>query len=316
MKTMYFPMDVLRVTQGYGVAYGGVKANTYSHAGGYALDLGGADTGADWLYAPCDMVVRRVYGVYNAVWFESLEPLESVGTTVIMLCLHMNNADRDALGIKVGKVFKKGEKCYREGMSGNVTGTHVHLELGKGPMTGTGWKQNAQGVWCINNPLVPSEHFVLGADVRVMNTGGYAWKKEAAVLSDKPVRMQCTASAGDQKVIGAAMEELGIAYTVNGLVMSTDIAVSVGDQKKLVDAAAPLGIEWSVQQEAAPDESNALEAAVKRAEKAEAENEELHTALAKVENKAKNEAERADRAEEQSAAFLRMIEAARAALGV
>lgn len=318
MKTMYFPMDVLRVTQGYGIAHGGVKANTYSHAGSYALDLGGADTGADWLYAPCDMVVRRVYGVYNAVWFESLEPLESVGSTVIMMCLHMNDADRDALGIKAGKVFRTGEKCYREGMSGNVTGTHVHIELGRGPMTGTGWKQNAQGVWVINDPLIPSELLTLREDCSVMNDGGYAWKTErtARPLSDEPVRMQCTASAGDQKMLGAAMEGLGIAYKVDGLVMATDIAVSAGDQRTLVAAAAPLGIEWSVLQEAAPDESNALEAAVKRAEKAEAENEELRAAITEAESKAKNEAERAARAEEQSAAFLRMIEAARAALGV
>ena len=179
MDKLYFPMQTLRVTQGYGVAYGGVKANTYSHAGGYALDLGGADGGADWLYAPCDMVVRRIYGSYNAVWFESLEDIEGVGGTVIMLCLHMNNADREALGMRVGKVFKRGEKCYREGMSGNVTGTHVHLELGRGPMTGTGWAVNAQGVWVINRPLVPSEVFTLGTDVKVINTGGYAWKREA-----------------------------------------------------------------------------------------------------------------------------------------
>ena len=181
MTKLFFPMQTLRVTQGYGVAYGGVKANTYSHAGGYALDLGGADGGADWLYAPCDMVVRRVYGSYNAVWFESLEEVEGVGGTVILLCLHMNNADREALGIRVGKVFKAGEKCYREGMSGNVTGTHVHLEIGKGPMRGTGWKQNAQGVWVINDPLVPSEVFVLKEDVRVLNDGGYRWQRAAAV---------------------------------------------------------------------------------------------------------------------------------------
>lgn len=177
MKELYFPMQTLRVTQGYGVAYNGVPANTYSHAGGYALDLGGADGGADWLYAPCDMVVRRVYGSYNAVWFESLEEMESIGSTVIMLCSHMNLADRIALGIRPGKVFKAGQRCYREGMAGKVTGTHVHLELGKGPFTGTGWKQNAQGVWVINNPLVPSEVFTLKDDVNVMNDGGYTWRK-------------------------------------------------------------------------------------------------------------------------------------------
>lgn len=317
MATMFFPMKTLRVTQGYGVAYGGVKANTYSHAGGYALDLGGADGGADWLYAPCDMVVRRVYGSYNAVWVESLEAVDGVGSTVIMLCLHMNNADREALGIKIGKVFKAGEKCYREGMSGNVTGTHVHLEIGKGPMKGTGWKQNAQGVWVINDPLVPSEVFRLKEDVRVLNDGGYRWAQaEEAIkpLSAEPVKMQCIASLGDQRVLGDAMDGLGIGYTVEGAIMTTLVAVSAGDQKALIAAAKPLGIEWTVPVEATAEEL--LAAAQDRVLVLEEENAKLQELMEEAVEKADREKMRADRAQEQSAAWLKMIEAARAVLNV
>lgn len=313
MAKMYFPMDTLRVTQGYGVAYGGVKANTYSHAGGYALDLGGADGGADWLYAPCDMVVRRTYGSYNAVWFESLEAVDGVGGTVIMLCLHMNNADREALGIRVGKVFKAGEKCYREGMSGNVTGTHVHLEIGKGPMKGTGWKENAQGVWVINEPLVPSEVFLLKAGTKVLNDGGYKWTwagEDIKPLSNEPVVMQCIASLGDQRTLGAAMDSLGIGYTVEGVIMATLVAVSAGDQKALIAAAKPLGIAWSIP---APDKQTD---AKKRAEAAEKENEQLRAELAKASETAKNEAARADRAEAKIAELFRIIESVKAALNV
>ena len=308
MAKMYFPMDTLRVTQGYGVAYGGVKANTYSHAGGYALDLGGADGGADWLYAPCDMVVRRTYGSYNAVWFESLEPIDGVGSTVVMLCLHMNNADKEALGIKMGKVFKAGEKCYREGMSGNVTGTHVHLELGKGPMKGTGWKQNAQGVWVINEPLVPSEVLVLATGTKVLNDGGYKWTwagEDIKPLSAEQVKMQCIASRGDQRTLGAAMDGLGIGYTVDGSIMETSVAVSAGDQIALIAAAKPLGIEWTVPVEASAEEL--LLAAEERIFDLEKSNEQLYEML-------KKEKERADRAEEQSGAFLKMIEAVKAAV--
>lgn len=309
MKELYFPMQTLRVTQGYGVAYSGVPANTYSHAGGYALDLGGADGGADWLYAPCDMVVRRVYGSYNAVWFESLEELESIGSTVIMLCLHMNLADRIALGIRPGKVFKAGQRCYREGMAGKVTGTHVHLELGKGPFTGTGWKQNAQGVWVINNPLVPSEVFTLKGDVNVMNDGGYNWMVNKA-LSTEPVLMQCVASIGDQKIIGAAMDGLGIGYKVECNTITTLVPVSPGDQRALVAAARPLGIAWNIPM---PDNQTDAE---KRAEEAEKENEQLRAKLAKAEERAKNEAVRADRAEATSAELFRIIESVKAALNV
>ena len=274
METMLFPMKTLRVTQGYGVAYGGVPANTYSHKGGYALDLGGEDGGADWLYAPCDLVVRRIYGNYNAVWFESLEPVAGVGGTVIMLCLHMNNADREALGMRVGKVFRRGEKCYREGMSGKVTGTHVHLELGRGPMTGTGWAVNGQGVWVINRPLVPSEVFTLGTDVKVVNTGGYAWRRETA----KPEE--------------AAVQPLAD----TPVYMVTNKPVSRGDQILLITLAHELGIGFK-----APEATQA---------------DELRQALADAEAKAENEAARADRAVEQSAQWLKMIEAAKVALGV
>jgi hypothetical protein len=317
MAKMYFPMDTLRVTQGYGVAYGGVKANTYSHAGGYALDLGGADGGADWLYAPCDMVVRRTYGSYNAVWFESLEPIDGVGGTVVMLCLHMNNADKEALGIKMGKVFKAGEKCYREGMAGKVTGTHVHLELGKGPMKGTGWKENAQGVWVINEPLVPSEVFVLKADTKVLADGGYKWMRageDIKPLSNEPVVMQCIASLGDQRTLGAAMDGLGIGYTVDGSIMETSVAVSAGDQIALIAAAKPLGIEWTVPVEASAEEL--LLAAQDRVLVLEEENAKLQELLEEAVEKAGKEKLRADRAQEQSAAWLKMIEAARAVLNV
>ena len=307
---LYFPMKTLRVTQGYGLAHDGVPASTYSHAGGYALDLGGADGGADWLYAPCDMVVRRVYGSYNAVWFESLDEIDGVGGTVIMLCLHMNNADKEALGIKIGKVFKAGEKCYREGMSGNVTGTHVHIEVGKGPMRGTGWTQNKQGVWVINDPLIPSEVFVLKKEVTIVNDGGYVWMSENESLPvNEAVILQCMASAGDQKILCKAMNELGIGYRVEGMILTTTVRVSPGDQKALSAAAAPLGIAWYIPVE------NELAAAEWRAVKAEREAEELRAKLAQTEELLKAAEAKAARAEEQSAAFLKTINAAKAALG-
>lgn len=74
MQKFKFFMEYMRVTQGYGRKEdGSVDNSSYSHAGSYALDLGGSDTGKDWAYAPCDIVVKRIYGNYNAVWFETLE---------------------------------------------------------------------------------------------------------------------------------------------------------------------------------------------------------------------------------------------------
>jgi hypothetical protein len=76
MQYVKFPMSVLRITQGYGLEVDGVSTavsgGSYSHTGSYALDLGGTDTGAEYLYAPCDVIVKRHYpgdAGYNAVWY-------------------------------------------------------------------------------------------------------------------------------------------------------------------------------------------------------------------------------------------------------
>jgi hypothetical protein len=184
-------------------------------------------------------------------------------------------------------------------------------------MKGTGWKQNAQGVWVINDPLVPSEVFVLKEDVQVLNDGGYRWTlAEEAIkpLSAEPVKMQCIASLGDQRVLGDAMDGLGIGYAVEGAIMTTLVAVSSGDQTALVAAAKPLGIEWTVPAEATEEEL--LAAAQDRVLVLEEENAKLQELLEEAVEKAASEAQRANRAEEQSAEFLRIILAAKAALGV
>lgn len=179
MDVVYFPMDVMRITQGYGV---GVK--TYSHNGSYALDLGGADGGNDWMFAPCDVIVKRIYGSYNAIWFESLEVFEPLQSKLIFLCLHMNNSDKNALGMKVGKILRTGERMYREGVAGNVTGAHIHFEVGRAPFTGTGWHKNNQGVWTINNQLKPHEVLTIKNSCKVVKDMGYNWKYEKEAETD------------------------------------------------------------------------------------------------------------------------------------
>ena len=188
MQKFKFFMERMRVTQGYGRKEdGSVDNSSYSHTGSYALDLGGSDTGKDWAYAPCDLVVRRIYGNYNAVWFETMEDVlcaDGQARKLILLLIHINNEDRDALGIAVGKVFRQGEKFYREGTAGDV-GAHIHCEVGLAPFAGTGWYNSkvcgrtVAEVWKINNQLKPHEVFIVGDDVQILDDGGYLWKTES-----------------------------------------------------------------------------------------------------------------------------------------
>ena len=188
MQKCKFFMERMRVTQGYGVKPdSSVDYSNYSHVGSYALDLGGKDSARDWAYAPCDIVVKRVYGDYNAVWFETIEPVlcaDGQVRSLVFLLLHINTVDLKELDIKVGKVFKQGERFYREGVAGRATGNHIHFEVGEAPFKPTGWyKSNYRdntgaNVWIINNQLKPHEIFILGNDVEILDGGGYNWKKE------------------------------------------------------------------------------------------------------------------------------------------
>ncbi|MEG1863355.1 MAG: hypothetical protein RR198_07075, partial [Oscillospiraceae bacterium] len=116
MEKCTFIMDYLRVTQGYG-KYESDRTDftSYSHTGSYAVDLGGRDLGEDVAYAPCEVVVKRIYGAYNAVWFESVNQVlcaDGKQRKLIFMLLHINDEDMKKIGIFVGKVFKQGEVFY------------------------------------------------------------------------------------------------------------------------------------------------------------------------------------------------------------
>ncbi|MBR5521121.1 MAG: hypothetical protein IKU54_03905 [Oscillospiraceae bacterium] len=187
MQKCKFFMEYMRVTQGYGKYENGNTDHTsYSHTGSWALDLGGRDMEKDWAYAPCDIEVKRIYGNYNAVWFETLDKVlcaDGQERKLVFMLLHIDDDDLKALGITVGKVFRQGERFYREGSAGAV-GNHIHLEVGQAPFYPTGWyktdvkDRRGQQVWKINKQLRPDDVFILGGDVIVMNDGGYDWMRE------------------------------------------------------------------------------------------------------------------------------------------
>lgn len=196
MQKCKFFMEHLRVTQAYGVYHDCTPDHTsYSHTGSFALDLGGRDTGRDWAYAPCDIVVKRIYGKYNAVWFETLEEVmcaDRVARHLVFLMLHIDTPILETLGIQVGKVFRQGERFYCEGTAG-ATGNHIHMEVGIAPYIPTGWSRtplrdmSGNYVWKINKQLKPHEIFIVGDDVNIIDSGGYDWVRESDFDNDTNV---------------------------------------------------------------------------------------------------------------------------------
>lgn len=162
-----FPMKYLNVTQRYGIG---------THVGSYAIDNAGKDRGIDDVYAPFDCVVKKIWPNGNTVWFQSLAPVlcaDGSTSTVTMSFTH----DNSVAAMAVGKTFKQGEIIYQEGTAGNATGNHVHIEVSKKPFSGTGWHQNSQGRWVINDGVKPEAVFAL-RNVTTINSGGLVWKAE------------------------------------------------------------------------------------------------------------------------------------------
>lgn len=193
MQKFKFIMETLRVTQGYGInSNGSIYYDSFSHAGSYALDLGGENgTTNSWMYAPCDIIVKRHYrglSGYNAVWFETINEVmcaDGKARKLVLLCIHANDSVISELGITVGKTFNQGDKFYREGSGGGVH-SHVHIEVGLAPFREGGWYEseyidnsNGKNVWIINDKLMPNEVFIVGDDVVISNDGGYSWVKES-----------------------------------------------------------------------------------------------------------------------------------------
>ena len=173
MQLFKFPMETLRVTQG--------ENSTYSHAGSLAMDFGGKDTGADKLFCPCDMVVKRTRQKANGeLYLESVEKVQFADGTADyarLLCMHDG-----AFNVKEGQLIKQGEYFHDEGGMGagnpNKFANHVHIEAGKGRWKSTTQSPNAKGTYVIENQAHLYDLFTIGADVHIVASGGYSWKRE------------------------------------------------------------------------------------------------------------------------------------------
>jgi len=174
MQKAIFPVRDMRITQGYG-------NDTYSHGDSYAIDLGGIENVTLKAFAPFDCIIKKIYlEDANEVWIESLEKvIFADGTIDYMTVLFMH--DNDVSDLYVGKVIKQYEEFYQEGTKGNTTGSHIHIECGKGKFQGSGWHQNQTGFYSIDNPYPPEKSFFITNNTNILNNGGYNFILETDV---------------------------------------------------------------------------------------------------------------------------------------
>lgn len=166
MEKAVFGMDYLNITQGMN--------GSFSHKGVLAFDLAGKDTGIDNFRAPFTGTIKRIYQGY-CVWLESNAPVKYAdGTEDYMTILTMH--DNNTSDLRVGQVIKQGQVYFQEGTAGYATGNHVHMAVGRGKFSGTGWYKNTQGNWCVNNQYDITKALFLHTSCVKKNTAGYTFK--------------------------------------------------------------------------------------------------------------------------------------------
>ena len=181
---LIFPMKYLNVTQ----TYAG-KTSHLPHTTGtpkdYPVDLGGYDSGRDWVYCPCDEIkIVRIYGVGNSgtntIWLTSTDKvIFADGTSDYVTIQFTHSNDDDLKYLKVGQVFMRDDKMFREGKDG-ATANHIHLSVGKGKSKGNGWAKNSNGKWVLTTTggaIKPEKAFYVDEDFTVIKkTGGLNFK--------------------------------------------------------------------------------------------------------------------------------------------
>jgi len=175
MEKAVFMMDYLNITQ---------KAdNEFSHKGDKAIDISGKDSGIDDFKAPFTGIIKKISTADNTVWIESKDKVKYADGTIDHMTIFTTH-DNDVSNLKVGNIIKQGEIYYQEGTRGYATGNHIHLAVGKGKFSGSGWYQNEYGIWVINNQYDVHKALFLLDKVRIINDGNYNWVRTNNLVED------------------------------------------------------------------------------------------------------------------------------------
>lgn len=125
-----FPQKVINITQ---------RANgAFSHKNLQAWDLADIDSNIQQAFAPCTVIVlAKPTSNANTVLFGSCDEqgnpravMTENGTKRILTFALTHD---DYIGdIKIGEIYRSGEKIYDEGKAGKATGNHIHIEVAEG----------------------------------------------------------------------------------------------------------------------------------------------------------------------------------------
>lgn len=183
MAILKYPCKTMNITQSY-LGNFSHFTNRTGEPFDYPIDEAGIDRGRDYFYAPCDLRVVRIYGVKttgdNTIWLESVDAVNTPSGKHKITIMVTHPEDDDLLNIKVGQLYKQGEKIFREGSDGNSTGNHFHMSVATGTISGTGWIKNNKGAWVIRTtgvPIKPEDAFYVDEDTVIKDSGGLVFER-------------------------------------------------------------------------------------------------------------------------------------------
>lgn len=175
-ETAFFPMEYLRITNGY---YG--TAGSYAHKLKMCVDAGGKNSGQDIVYAPFTGRIKKLGDKVGTCVLESSDKVFWADGTLDKMHIIMYHCENlKEFGLYVGKEVKQGEAFYREGNKGVSYGNHIHLEVGRGAYPGRETPiKNSSGeivTYRLTNQVSPESALYITTATIVINTGGLTWK--------------------------------------------------------------------------------------------------------------------------------------------
>lgn len=167
MQYLKYPTKIMSLSQNYNSKFSHYP-NSHGNPKDFPIDETCGSNNRDYFYAPCDVTVKRIYGVNNkgtnAIWLQSKEKVKLANgkeSYVTILVMHPN--DDTLKKIKIGQTFKQGEKMFLEGNDGYATGYHFHISVSTSKFSelkNNGWVKNSNNAWVISkNSIKPEDAF-------------------------------------------------------------------------------------------------------------------------------------------------------------
>lgn len=230
MQYLKYPAKVMGISQNYNGSLSHKNASN-GNIKAYPIDDACGTKGRSYFYAPCDVIIRRIYGVgnkgTNTIWMESKNKIKLAnGKESYVTILVTHPEDDDLSKIKVGQTFKQGTKMFREGKDGFATGYHFHIEVAAckfSKLKNKGWVKNNKNAWVISNDSI---------------------KPEQAFFVDKEFT-KIEESKGLKFIELPKIEKVEVAEDTNNQENTIYYSKYTGKSKSLVDALKELKIDSS-----------------------------------------------------------------------